>query len=54
VADNFSNLYDDAREVAAIRLREHAEDAAADALPPTSPYTLEQVLARDWYPTPPR
>jgi Domain of unknown function DUF29 len=48
----FPALYGDAREIAAIRLREHGEQAAAEALPVTCPYTLEQVLERGWYPEP--
>jgi hypothetical protein len=48
----FAALYRDAREIAAIRLREHREEAAADALPLMCPYTLEQVLERGWYPAP--
>ena len=46
----FPALYRDAREIAAIRLREHGEEAAAQALPAICPYTLEQVLERGWYP----
>jgi hypothetical protein len=30
-------------------LRRHGEDAAADALPPTCPYTVEQITG-DWWP----
>ena len=50
----FKSLYEDAREIAAIRLREHAEKDAAQALPAACPYTLEHVLTRDWYPEPPK
>ena len=48
----FPAVYQDARDIAAIRLREHGEEAAAEALPPICPYTLEQVLERGWYPDP--
>ena len=50
----FPVLYDDAREIAAIRLREHGEDVAVDALPEQCPYRLEQVLERGWYPDAPK
>ena len=50
----FSALYRDAREIAAIRLREHGEDAAAEALPSVCPYTMEQIFERGWYPEPKR
>jgi Domain of unknown function DUF29 len=38
-----------ARRTAARRLRVHGEDAAADALPATCPYTLDQITG-DWWP----
>jgi hypothetical protein len=47
-------LYEEAREQARLGLREHAEDAAADALPPECPYTLGQILQWAWYPDPPK
>ena len=49
----FAELYQDGREAAELSLRDYGEHAAASALPSTSPYTLEQVLTRDWYPEPP-
>ena len=49
----FAELYEDAREAAELALRDHGEHAAAAALPLASPYTLEQVLTRGWYPDPP-
>ena len=49
----FAALYDDAREAARLGLLEHGEDQAAAALPSACPYTLDQVLARNWYPDPP-
>jgi hypothetical protein len=52
VRQEFPALYHDAREIGAIRLREHGEDAAAEALPAMCSYTLEQVLERGWYPKP--
>ncbi|HEV8678553.1 MAG TPA: DUF29 domain-containing protein [Stellaceae bacterium] len=50
----FADLYGDAREIAVVRLREHGEETAAEALPETCPYTLEQVVTRGWYPEPAR
>jgi len=50
----FPSFYRDARKLAELGLREHGEHAAADALPQISPYTLEQVLAKDWYPALPK
>ena len=42
-------LYDRARQSAATSLRKHGEQAAADALPATCPYTLDQIIG-DWLP----
>jgi Domain of unknown function DUF29 len=44
-----SELYLRARYDAGASLRDHGEQAAADALPPTCPYTLEQITG-DWLP----
>jgi hypothetical protein len=44
--------YADGREAADLALREHGEHDAAAALPVVCPYTLDQVLSRDWYPEP--
>jgi hypothetical protein len=38
-----AELYDDARGLAEGALRDHGENAAADALPATCPYTFDQV-----------
>lgn len=43
------DLYDRARENAATSLRKHGENAAPDALPPTCPYSLDQITG-DWLP----
>jgi hypothetical protein len=43
VEQNLARFYEVARVEAAASLREHGEDAAADALPATCPYTLEQI-----------
>jgi Domain of unknown function DUF29 len=48
------SVYEEAREQAALSLREHGEDPAAAGLPSECPYTLDQVLHRGWYPQPPQ
>jgi hypothetical protein len=50
VEPQMAELYDDARIAAGRELRDHAEAAAAAALPQTCPYTLDQLLAKRWYP----
>lgn len=45
-------LYADARKQAAIELLKYHEQEAARSLPPECPYTADQVLADDWYPSP--
>jgi Domain of unknown function DUF29 len=47
---NLARFYETARIEAAAALRAHGEHAAADALPTTSPYTLDQITG-DWLPT---
>jgi Domain of unknown function DUF29 len=44
-----ARFYETARIEAAAALRAHGEAAAADGLPPTSPYTLDQITG-DWLP----
>jgi hypothetical protein len=51
--EQLPSLYEEAREQAALGLREYGEDAAAESLPSDCPYTLEQVLEWGWYPEPP-
>ena len=46
---NLARFYETARIEAATALRAHGEHAAADALPTTSPYTLDQITS-DWLP----
>jgi Mg/Co/Ni transporter MgtE len=53
-SDAFAELYEDAREAARLSLLEHGEEQEAAALPTVCPYTLDQVLDRNWYPEPPR
>jgi Domain of unknown function DUF29 len=47
--DELPELYDRARHDADESLRDHGERAAADALPPACPYTLDQIIG-DWLP----
>jgi hypothetical protein len=47
-------LYQDAREAAELALHDYGEHEAAAALPASCPYTLDQVVDRNWYPEPPR
>jgi hypothetical protein len=42
-------LYAEIRDDTAALLRDLGEDGAADALPPSCPYTLEQITG-DWWP----
>jgi hypothetical protein len=43
-------LYADGRKRAAAALRRYGEPAAADALPPVCPYSLDDICREDWYP----
>ena len=43
-------LYATARKRVAADLQEYGEQSAAASLPVECPYTLDQVLADDWYP----
>lgn len=45
-----ARLYSDARRRAEASLREYGEPAAADALPRTCPYGLDDICRDDWYP----
>jgi hypothetical protein len=40
-----------ARKQAVLDLQEYGEGDAAQALPGECPYTIDQILAEDWYPT---
>lgn len=46
---DLEKIYQAARGVAEGDLRDYGEHAAADALPATCPYTLEQIMG-DWWP----
>jgi hypothetical protein len=41
-------LYAEIRDDTAAMLRDRGEDSAADALPATGPYTVEQQITGDW------
>jgi len=47
--DELARWYAVARKSAAASMRDYGEHAAADALPPTCPYSLEQITG-DWLP----
>jgi hypothetical protein len=49
LGDQLSRFYTMARDDAAAGMRDHGQHAAADALPATCPYTLDQVSG-DWWP----
>jgi hypothetical protein len=49
LAAELSEIYARARHDAEGSLRDHGEDDAADALPATCPYTLDQITG-DWLP----
>lgn len=44
-------LYEQARRKASLGLKAHGETAAASTLPNQCPYTLDDLLRDDWYPT---
>jgi hypothetical protein len=43
-------LYGDARRQAALGLPDYGEHAAAASMPAACPYTLDQIVADEWYP----
>jgi hypothetical protein len=49
VEADLARLYTPPRDNAAGALRDHGEDAVADSLPDTCPYTLDQIMG-DWLP----
>ena len=46
-------LYSRAKKIANLALVNYGEANAAGGVPATCPYTLDQILADDWYPDPP-
>lgn len=51
VARRLATLYAHARRQARRALLDHPEPEAAAAIPESCPWTLDQLLADDWYPT---
>ena len=51
IDETLARLYAAARKQAALELQEHGERDAAASLPIECPYTVDQILAEDWYPT---
>jgi hypothetical protein len=49
VEQELAELYEDARDLAEGAFRDHGEDASADALPATCPYTFDQITGA-WLP----
>lgn len=52
VEEALPRLYERSRKRAAVELQGHREPDAASSLPAECPYTIDQILADDWYPTP--
>ncbi len=50
--ERLPRVYRYARQDAARGLADHGEPEAADTLPLTCPYTLDQLLGEDWLPDP--
>jgi Domain of unknown function DUF29 len=50
VEATLDKLYADARRNAALALRTFGEEAAAQALPATCPFSLDEICQQDWYP----
>ncbi len=50
--ETISRLYAIARKRVAVDLEKYQERAAALSLPKDCPFTIEQILAEDWYPAP--
>ena len=48
--ESLPRLHAAARRQAALELQQHGEDEAAASLPLDCPYTVDQILADDWYP----
>jgi hypothetical protein len=46
-------LYLRAKDIAEVGLAKYGEAIASTDFPASCPYTIEQVLARGWYPDPP-
>jgi hypothetical protein len=46
------HLYAEARKRAELQMQRYGECEAAQSLPAECPYTIDQILAEDWYPDP--
>jgi hypothetical protein len=53
VEASFPRLYRDGRHQAELALRGYGEENAADRLPASCPYTLDEICRDDWYPVSP-
>ena len=52
IRETLSKLHTAARKQAALELQKYGETEAARSLPAQCPYTIEEILAEDWYPEP--
>jgi hypothetical protein len=52
IDETLASLYFAARKQAALELQDYGEGGAAWSLPTVCPYTVDQILAEDWYPAP--
>ena len=52
VDETLPRHYAAARRQAALELQDFGESEAAGSLPVECPYTVDQILAEDWYPAP--
>ena len=53
IEEALGRLYGQARKRVTLDLQKFDEQEAAATLPEQCPYTLDQILADDWYPEPP-
>ena len=52
IDETLASLYVAARKQAALELQDYRERGAVRSLPTVCPYTVDQILAEDWYPAP--
>ena len=52
IEETLPRLYTAARKQAAVELQKYGESASAGPLPAECLYTVDQILAEDWYPEP--
>ncbi len=53
IEERLPHLYVEARKRAELQMHRYGERNAAQSLPAECPYTIDQILAEDWYPEPP-